>query len=74
MQESLMSYLEGVVYDPPSSGYPPLVVIFRADGEILTARAAASVEAAESFLAEVLAEVQAKLDSELAKKDHLTER
>jgi hypothetical protein len=40
----------------------------------LAARAAASVEAAESFLAEVLAEVQAKLDSELAKKDHLTER
>ena len=64
-----MSYLEGVVYDPPSSEYPPLVVIFRADGEILTARAATSVEAAESFLAEVLAEVQAKLDSQLAQKD-----
>jgi len=64
-----MSYLEGVVYDPPSSEYPPLVVIFRADGEILTARAAVSVEAAESFLAEVLEEVQAKLDSQLAKKD-----
>jgi hypothetical protein len=69
MRESLMSYLEGVVYDPPSSEYPPLVVIFRADGEILTARAAVSVEAAESFLAEVLEEVQAKLDSQLAKKD-----
>ncbi len=64
-----MSYLEGVVYDPPSSGYPPRIVIFRADGEILTARAAASVEAAESVLAEVLAEVHAKLDSKLAKKD-----
>ena len=64
-----MSYLEGVVYDPPSSEYPPLIVIFKPDGEILTARPAASVEAAESFLAEVLAEVQAKLDSQLAKKD-----
>lgn len=64
-----MSYLEGVVYDPPSSEYPPLIVIFRADGEILTARAAASVEAAESILAEVLAEVQARLDSEAAKED-----
>lgn len=64
-----MSYIEGVVYDPPSSEYPPIIVIFREDGEILTARAAASVEAAESFLAEVLAEVQAKLDSQLAKKD-----
>ena len=39
----------------------PLIVIFRADGEILTARPAASVEAAKSFLAEVLAEVQAKI-------------
>ncbi len=64
-----MSYLEGVVYDPPSSEYPPLVVIFRADGEVLTACAAASVEAAESFLEEVLEEVQAKLDTKLAKAD-----
>lgn len=64
-----MSYLEGVVYDPPSSEYPSLIVIFKAHGEILTARSAASVEAAESFLDEVLSEVQAKLDHGFAKKD-----
>ena len=41
-----MSYLEGVVYDPPSSGYPPLIVIFRADGEILNRFAGASGKSA----------------------------
>ncbi len=64
-----MSYLEGVVYDPPSSEYPPLIVIFRADGEILTARAAASVEEAEFFLARVMEEVQSKLDNNMPKDD-----
>jgi hypothetical protein len=57
-----MSYLEGVVYEPPSCEYPPVIIIFKPDGEVLTARSAASVEAAESLLERVMEEVQARLD------------
>jgi hypothetical protein len=56
-----MSYLEAVVYDPPPEEFPPIVVIFRPDGDILAARASPSREAAEAFLARVLEEAQAKI-------------
>ncbi|MFY9629314.1 MAG: hypothetical protein WAK03_14345 [Methylocystis sp.] len=61
----MMSYLQGVVYPPPSSDYPPVVIIFKSDGEILAARAAASMQAAESFLHQVLEEVKSQLDENL---------
>jgi hypothetical protein len=57
-----MCYIEGVVYDPPSSEYPPVVVIFRQDGEILAAHAAATLEAAKDMLADIKEQVQEKLD------------
>jgi hypothetical protein len=54
-----MSYLQAVVYDPPSGDYPPVIIIFKPDGEILAACAASSHEEAENFLADVEAKVEA---------------
>jgi hypothetical protein len=64
-----MSYLQGVVYPPPTGDYPPVVIIFKSDGEILAARAAASMQAAETFLGQVMEEVQAQLDASLTAKN-----
>lgn len=61
-----MSYIEGVVYDPPSGEYPPLVVIFKADGEVLAVRAAPSVEAGQDFLNKVEKGVRASLATRLS--------
>lgn len=61
-----MSYLDGVVYSPPSAEYPALIVIFKSDGDILAARAAPSVEEADAFLARVVEEVRAKIGDQLA--------
>jgi hypothetical protein len=57
-----MSYIEGVVYESPSAEYPPVVVFFKPDGEILAAQAAEDLEAAEQLLSQVVEGVRAKLD------------
>ena len=59
-----MSQIEGVVYDPPTSDYPALVVFFRPNGDVLATYAAQSKDAAQSMLVRVLEEVQTKLDQE----------
>jgi hypothetical protein len=61
-----MSYIKGVVYDPPSREYPPLIVIFKADGEVLAVRTAPSVEAGEEFLNKVEKGVRASLETRLS--------
>jgi len=61
-----MSFLQAVVYDPPTGDFPPVIVIFKPDGEILAARAAASHEAAEDFLSHVEAEVEARRQAQRA--------
>jgi len=58
-----MADVHGVVYDPPSAGFPPVVVIFY-EGEVIGARAAPSVEAGEAFLAKVINEFAAKIAGE----------
>jgi hypothetical protein len=63
-----MARLHGVVYDPPSSEFPPLVVVFSPDAEVLAARAAPSIEAAEAFLETIINELQDQIDKDLGKK------
>ena len=47
--------VKGVVYDSPRPGFPALMVIFQ-NGEVLVARAAPSVAAAEKLLANIMQE------------------
>jgi L-2-hydroxyglutarate oxidase LhgO len=61
-----MSYLDGVVYPAPSEKFPALAVVFKADGGILVAHPAASVKEAESFLKEILEEVESRRPDEIA--------
>lgn len=63
-----MSYLQGVVYDPPSPDLPPLIVVFKNDGAVLAARAAPSLEAADAILERVMQEVQDKIDEGFVKQ------
>lgn len=47
--------MQGVVYDPPSSGLPYLAVVLH-KGEVVVARAVPSVAAGEALIAEVFQE------------------
>jgi len=58
-----MSYIEGVVYDPPEREYPYVVVFFKSNGEILAAHPAESKAAAEEVLSRILSDVQEKIGS-----------
>jgi hypothetical protein len=49
-------------YEPPSSEFPPLIVIFGPDGEVLTSQAAISTAVAEEILQKVLSDAQAKIN------------
>jgi hypothetical protein len=62
--EATVSLIEGVVYAPPTSDYPAVVVFFGANGDILASHAAETPEAAQATLVRILKEVQAKLDEE----------
>ncbi len=64
-----MSYIEGVVYDPPSSDYPPLIVIFKPNGEVLAVRATPTLEAGKDFLTRVEEGVRTGLDVERTRKN-----
>lgn len=59
-----MSYIEGVVYDPPERQYPYVVVFFKSNGEILAAHPAESKEVAEETLSRILSDVQDKIGNE----------
>ena len=48
-----------IVYDAPRAGLPPLAVILH-NGEVLVARTAPSIVAAEKFLADVVHEFAKK--------------
>ena len=60
--EAVVSHIEGVVYAPPTSNYPAVVVFFGPTGEILATYAAETQEAGQEILVRILNEVQAKLD------------
>jgi hypothetical protein len=64
-----VAYVRGVVYDPPNSNCPFLAVVFGADGEVSDTRAFASAELAEAFLAQIMPEMQAKIEEQAGKKD-----
>jgi len=49
----------GVIYDSPRAGLPPLAVILH-NGEVLVARAAPSIVAAEKFLSDIMHEFAKK--------------
>ncbi len=59
-----MSQIEGVVYAPPTSDYPAIIVFFGPNGEILASHASESQEAAQATLVRILNQVQARLDEE----------
>ena len=59
-----MSQIEGVVYAPPTSDYPAVIVFFGPAGDILAAHAAETEEAAQATLVRILKQVQARLDKE----------
>ncbi|HTO79188.1 MAG TPA: hypothetical protein VMJ31_05360 [Methylocystis sp.] len=59
-----MSLIEGVVYAPPTSDFPAVVVFFGADGNILASHAAETPEAAQATLVRILKQVQARLGEE----------
>ncbi len=63
-----MAYMSAVVYDPPRAGFPYLAVIFQPDGEVLVARSTKTLEQGEALIAKVMAEFQAKIDTERGKK------
>ncbi len=44
-----MADIRCVIYDPPSLGLPPLVVVLGTNSEILSAQAASSLRAAEAL-------------------------
>lgn len=54
----------GVVYDPPRPDLPYLAVIFKPEGEVLTALAVASVEAGEALIKKTLLDFKKKVDAE----------
>jgi len=56
-----VSLIEGVVYAPPTSDFPAVVVFFGADGNILASHAAETPEAAQ---VRILKQVQARLGEE----------
>jgi len=59
-----VSLIEGVVYAPPTSDFPAVVVFFGADGNILASHAAETPEAAQATLVRILKQVQARLGEE----------
>ena len=59
-----MSHIEGVVYAPPTSEYPAVIVFFGPNGDILASHAAETQEAAQATLVRILRQVQARLDEE----------
>jgi hypothetical protein len=60
--EAAVSQIEGVVYAPPTSDYPAVIVFFGPKGDILAAHAAETEEAAQATLVRILKQVQARLD------------
>jgi hypothetical protein len=59
-----MSEIRGVVYNPPSPEFPPLIVIFKPDGQVLTAQAAVSATVAQEILEKVMSDAQAKINED----------
>ncbi len=62
--EAPVSQIEGVVYAPPTSDYPAVIVFFGPNGDILASHAAETQEAAQETLVHILKRVQARLDEE----------
>jgi hypothetical protein len=56
-----MSYIEGVVYEPPKIEYPHIVVFFKSNGEILAAHPAETRQLADNMLERIMSEVRNKL-------------
>ena len=65
-----MSLIEGVVYAPPTSDFPAVVVFFGPNGDILASHAAETPEAAQATLVRILKQVQARLDREGLASDY----
>ncbi len=59
-----MSQIEGVVYAPPTSDYPAVIVFFGPKGEILASHASETKEAAQATLVRILKQVQERLDAD----------
>lgn len=59
-----MSYIEGVVYEPPKVEYPHVVVFFKSNGEILAAHPAETKELAEDMLVRIMSEVKDKFPTD----------
>jgi hypothetical protein len=62
--EAAVSQIEGVVYAPPTSDYPAVIVFFGPNGDILASHAAETQQAAQETLVRILKKVQARLDEE----------
>lgn len=58
----MMRHAHCVLYDPPSSGYPALAVVFASDGQVLATRAVASIGSAEIVWAQLINEIRATDD------------
>jgi hypothetical protein len=57
-----MAYISATVYSPPKPGLPHLAVLLY-EGDVLAARACNSIAAGEAFIAKIMPELQAKIDS-----------
>ena len=58
-----MAKISAVVYDPPSSEFPHIAVVFYGE-EVLVARRVPSLKAGDEFLAEVMPQVAAKIEAD----------
>jgi hypothetical protein len=70
-REVMCAMLKGIVYEPPSEDFPPLVVVFAPDGDLLAVRSAPSVESAEAWISGIVAEVQSRLSELVVGKRRL---
>jgi hypothetical protein len=52
--------LTAVVYDPPAAGFPHIVVLFDAEGEVVAVRPVESIDEGEEALASLLGEAAAE--------------
>lgn len=63
-----------VIYDPPSVGLPPLVVVLGTNNEILSAQAASSLRAAEALQDATMVAYRASDHSQNCKFDPHSDR